>query len=103
MTTSPALLGTCNALYDRAALVALPPELRPRYAQHTRSLLSPHAPVVMVSFEYDQETFQGPPFSVREAEVREIYAPHAMRLLEERKEARRPELGALERCWAITL
>lgn len=104
LTTSPALLGACNALYDRAALVALPPELRPRYAQHTRSLLAAHAAAILVTFEYDQSLVSGPPFSVGEAEVREIYVPQAMRMLAERPDTRRPERGpTTERCWAITL
>ncbi len=101
---TPGLMGgLCDALYDRAALVALPPELRSRYAQRTRTLLALHAPMVLVTFEYDQARFKGPPFSVREAEVREIYAPSAMRLLGEQLDARRPELAAMDRCWAITL
>ncbi len=105
LTFEPALIGgTCDALYDRAALVALPPELRPRYAQHTRSLLAEHSPTIMVTFEYDQALLSGPPFSVGEAEVREIYAPRAMRMLAERPDTRRPERGpTTERCWAITL
>ena len=101
--TDAALVGECTALYDRAALVALPPELRPRYAQHTRSLLVANAPMVLVTFEYDQSLMKGPPFSVREAEVREIYKPQAMRLVEETPDTRRPELSAINRCWAITL
>lgn len=101
---TPGLMGgRCDALYDRAALVALPPELRVRYAQRTRTLLVDHAPMLLVTFEYDQALMKGPPFSVREAEVREIYAPSAMRLLEERPDARRPELGGVDRSWAITL
>ncbi len=101
---TPGLIGgPCDALYDRAALVALPPELRSRYAQRTRTLLVEHAPMVLVTFEYDQSLMKGPPFSVREAEVREIYAPSAMRLLGEHLDVRRPELAAMDRCWAITL
>jgi thiopurine S-methyltransferase len=95
--------GPCTALYDRAALVALPPELRPRYAQHEKSLLVEHAPMVLVNFEYDQSLMKGPPFSVREAEVREIYQPASMKLVEEAPDTRRPELSAMNRCWSITL
>jgi len=104
-TFEPAIAGGLfDALYDRAALVALPPELRARYAQHTRALLVEHAPAVVVTFEYDQAGLAGPPFSVREEEVREIYAPHAMRLLAEQPDTRRPERGpTINRCWAITL
>lgn len=93
--------GACEALYDRAAVVALPPELRARYAQHTRGLLVEQPPAVMVTFEYDQRLHQGPPFSVPEAEVRAIYAPRELRLLAERPDHRRPEAPAMERCWAL--
>ncbi|MBA2545154.1 MAG: thiopurine S-methyltransferase [Deltaproteobacteria bacterium] len=102
--TSPGLLGPLDALYDRAALVALPPELRARYAAHTRSLLAPSSPALIVTLEYDQALVSGPPFSVREDEVRTIYAPRAMRQVEEREDTRRPERGpTTERCWAIDL
>ena len=86
------------------SLAAFPKAYKPRKPlAHTRTLLVAHAPMLLVTFEYDQALMKGPPFSVREAEVREIYAPSAMRLLEERPDARRPELGGLDRSWAITL
>jgi thiopurine S-methyltransferase len=98
------LLGPLDAVYDRAALVALPAELRPRYAQHTRSLLAPSSPMVLVTLEYDQSRASGPPFSVPEAEVREIYAPRAMRAVEERPYTRGADRGpTIERCWTIDL
>lgn len=101
---TPARAGSCTALYDRAALVALPPELRPRYASHTRALLSPDTSAIVVTLEYDQSKLSGPPFAVREAEVREIYSPRAMRLVEERDDTRRPERGpTTERCWTLDL
>lgn len=59
----------CDALYDRAALVALPPDVRPRYAAHTDSLLRPDAVRLLVTFEYDQARVQGPPFAVPADEV----------------------------------
>jgi len=57
------------ALYDRAALVAMPPELRPRYVEHTRRLLEPGALRLIVTLEYDQRVVDGPPFSVGAAEI----------------------------------
>ena len=59
----------CDALYDRAALVALPPELRPRYAAHTDKLLRPGADRLLITFEYEQTTVAGPPYSVAADEV----------------------------------
>lgn len=60
----------CDALYDRAALVALPPDLRRRYVAHTNTLLRADAPRLLITLEYDQALVQGPPFSVPAAEVR---------------------------------
>lgn len=54
----------CDALYDRAALVALPPDLRRAYAAHTDSLLHAGAFRLVVTLEYDQALAAGPPFSV---------------------------------------
>jgi thiopurine S-methyltransferase len=61
-----------DAVYDRAALVALPAPLRARYAAHIIGLTRAAAQL-LVTFEYDQARQSGPPFSVLEAEVRELY------------------------------
>ncbi len=58
-----------DALYDRGALVALPPDLRSRYVVHTKSLLRAGASKMIITLEYDQEAVNGPPFSVPAAEV----------------------------------
>jgi thiopurine S-methyltransferase len=65
-------LSAVDAIYDRAALVALPAPLRQRYAAHLLELTN-SAPQLLVTFEYDQTRRPGPPFSVMEAEVREHY------------------------------
>ena len=70
--TNPSLLGTIDAVYDRAAIVALPPEMRVRYAQHLNSVTN-HAKQLVISYEYDQSVMQGPPFSVTEPELRSFY------------------------------
>ena len=72
--TTPDLLGPVDALYDRAALIALPEALRARYVAHLRALLPRGADGLVVSVEYPQEAMAGPPFSVPEAEVRQHYA-----------------------------
>lgn len=68
-----AQLGVIDAVFDRAALVALPPEMRDGYARHLASLLDPGTPVLLVSFDYDQSRMAGPPFSVPESEVRALF------------------------------
>lgn len=73
-------LGRIDAVYDRAALVALPPEVRPRYARHL-DLVTRGAPQLLVSFDYDQSQLAGPPFAVTEAELRRLYPPRRPAML----------------------
>lgn len=76
------LLGPVDAVYDRAALVALPKPMRDEYASHVPSITA-NAPQLLVCFEYDQACMDGPPFSVVDAEVRQRYeGTFALRLLE---------------------
>jgi thiopurine S-methyltransferase len=70
---SAEMLGRVDATYDRAALVALPETLRPRYAAHVIAIAE-GAPQILVSFDYDQSLTDGPPFSVDAEEVRALYS-----------------------------
>lgn len=65
-------VATCNGVYDRAALVALPPAMRERYAEKLRSL-TPSAKLLLVTLEYPQSEMQGPPFSVPQTEVEQLF------------------------------
>lgn len=65
-------LGHVNAIYDRAALVALPEPKRPHYTKHLIDITA-KAPQLLISFEYDQSAMPGPPFSVSHEEVRRHY------------------------------
>jgi thiopurine S-methyltransferase len=65
--------GPIEAIYDRAALVALPPEMRAAYAASLARLASPAVQALLVAFEYPQEMKGGPPFSVEAAEIRELF------------------------------
>ncbi len=66
------LLGPVNAVYDRAAIVALPPETREPYAAHVTKI-SAQAKQLLISFDYDQSQSNGPPFSVPESELQSHY------------------------------
>jgi thiopurine S-methyltransferase len=73
---TPEDTGPVDALYDRAALVALPPAVRSRYAEKLRSLLSPGAKGLLVTLEYaadGQPPVKPPPYSIRETDVRALY------------------------------
>ena len=66
------MLGSIDAVYDRAALVALPKNMHSRYAAHLISLTYA-ASQLLITYEYDQNLYDGPPFSVREEELKQIY------------------------------
>ena len=68
-------LRDCTAVFDRAALIALPPDLRARYAAELYARLPSGCRGLLVTLEYAQHERAGPPFSVPEAEVRTLYWP----------------------------
>jgi thiopurine S-methyltransferase len=71
-----------SAVYDRASLVALPPEMRERYARHLADILPSGTQILLVTFDYPQAEMQGPPFAVSESEVGALYGQYAeIRLL----------------------
>ncbi|PWK85868.1 thiopurine S-methyltransferase [Fulvimonas soli] len=66
-------LADCAAVYDRAALIALPPPLRRRYAREPYARLPAGCRGLLVALEYPQHEKAGPPFSVPEDEVRALF------------------------------
>jgi thiopurine S-methyltransferase len=67
-----AKIGRVDAIYDRAALVALPEKVRKLYVAHVTRITN-RAPQLLASFEYDQRAMAGPPFSITNAELVERY------------------------------
>lgn len=79
---TPALVGPVDAVYDRAALIALPADMRADYARHLQRLAGA-APMLLLTLDYLQERMPGPPFAVSDTEVRAHYGEHyAVELLE---------------------
>ncbi|HKC17918.1 MAG TPA: thiopurine S-methyltransferase [Steroidobacteraceae bacterium] len=70
-----AALAGIAGVYDRAALIALPPPVRARYARHLTRILPEGCPILLVTMDYPQELMSGPPFSVPGSEVRTLFAP----------------------------
>ncbi|KTD21243.1 thiopurine S-methyltransferase [Legionella londiniensis] len=67
------LLDKVDAVYDRAALIALPELLRSRYSEHMAKLLEPETKMLLITTSYNQNEMQGPPFSVDEMEIDELF------------------------------
>ena len=76
----------CVGLYDRAALIALPPEMRERYAAHLATILPAGCGAVLVTMDYDQSKLDGPPFAVTDEEVRRLYTPRWQILAEDEQD-----------------
>lgn len=79
----PAHLAQVAAVYDRAALIALPAELRARYAAHMQDILPAGWQMLLVTLDYPQSERPGPPFSVADDEVRHLFQGCQIKLLHE--------------------
>ncbi|MBY7871434.1 thiopurine S-methyltransferase [Vibrio fluvialis] len=74
-------LQTVDIVYDRAALIALPEEMRADYVERLKQLLNPGARILLVTLDYDQQELSGPPFSVGEAEIQRLFHGFSVRRL----------------------
>jgi len=63
-----------KAVYDRASLIALPPEMRERYAAHLKKNLPSNVPILLITLSYPEGEMEGPPFSVTAEEVDKHYS-----------------------------
>ncbi len=63
----------CHLIYDRASLIALPPDMRCDYVAHLHRLSPQGAHMLLVTLDYPQAEMDGPPFSVSDAEVHALY------------------------------
>lgn len=66
-----------SAVYDRAALVALPPDLRKRYVNHLLQIVPANAQILLITLDYPQHEMTGPPFAVPLHEVTALFQAHA--------------------------
>ncbi|UTW60248.1 thiopurine S-methyltransferase [Kordiimonas sp. SCSIO 12603] len=66
------MLGLVDAVFDRGALVALPAEMRKRYAAHIIDITE-GAHQLLICLEYDPALRNGPPFPITDTEVTQHY------------------------------
>ncbi len=69
---SPTAIGDIDAVYDRAALIALPADVRPDYSKQIYKL-SNNAPQLLITLNYDQSKKDGPPFSISRKQLQQYY------------------------------
>jgi thiopurine S-methyltransferase len=60
-------------IFDRASLIALPEAMRKIYAEKMVELLKSGARMLLITMTYPQHEMDGPPFSVSEDEVHDLY------------------------------
>jgi len=68
-----AVIQHCKLVYDRAALIAFPEDMRVKYAHYMLSIIPEEASIFMITLEYNQDQMSGPPFSVTRSEVESLY------------------------------
>ena len=60
-------------IYDRAAMIALPPRLRGSYTQQIHRLLARGGEALVLTIEYPNGEIPGPPFSIDPIEIERFY------------------------------
>lgn len=65
--------GPVDAIYDRASLVAVDPKTRVDFVESLYRVLKPGGALLLIVFEYDQSKLDGPPWSVRDEDVRKLF------------------------------
>lgn len=66
-----------GTVYDRAALVALPPDLQPRYAELLQRVVPRDAKTLLISLAYPDGQIKGPPFSTPREQVTALFGNHS--------------------------
>lgn len=92
-----ARLSPTSLIYDRAALVAMPPSMRDQYVHRVRDLLAPGGRLLLITLFYPQAD-DNPPFSIDTSIVEEALSGLDIRLLETQTE---PEGDRGEQVWLI--
>ena len=97
-------IGHVDAVYDRAALIAMPTDLRPQYTQQVINL-SQNSPQLLLILNYDQNERAGPPFSISQEQVQQYYGNYyQMNKLEEEPSTLNaaPEMAVTEPVWLLS-
>lgn len=80
---TPEHLKDIKGIYDRASLIALPPDMRQSYADHMKKVFPKGLSNLLITIEYDQQKMSGPPFCVDEDEVKKLYSGNELSLIYE--------------------
>lgn len=97
-------IGKIDAVYDKAALIALPADMRFDYSEQIRKM-SGNGPQLLITLDYDQNKKNGPPFSVSGEQVQQYYSSHyhiAELASEPASIGSAPDLEVTEQVWFLS-
>lgn len=101
-------IGFVDAIYDKAALIALPADMRMKYSKQVRQLSDTadkkFAPQLLITLNYDQSKKNGPPFSISSEQIQQYYGEHYQinELINEPATiGSAPELTVTEHVWLL--
>lgn len=84
-TLKPGFFHQFQACYDRAALIALPDDMRNSYVKHVYNNLPTACKTLLLTIDYKQSEMQGPPFAVGDQAIDEMFADtYAIKTLDHR-------------------
>lgn len=63
----------CSVIYDRAALIALPEEMRAHYVHHLRAIFPQGVQMMLITMDYPPHEISGPPFSLTVQDVQDLF------------------------------
>jgi len=84
-------------IYDRAATVALPFELRAKYHKLLKRVLSSQGKIMIITFEIDRDKTIGPPFSVSHENIKENFKEYSIKKIYESEKQQSPAMGTLSK------
>jgi thiopurine S-methyltransferase len=96
------ILGEVDAIYDRAAIVALPSNLREKYTKHLCELTN-NKKQLLITLDYNQSLRNGPPFSVPQSDIEKYYKDiYDLQIVEVQNEDGFKGVEIKERVWILT-
>lgn len=79
---SPDDTGYFQLSFDRAALIALPDDMRAKYAQHLGRFLDDAGQILLVTMDYDASEMSGPPFLVDQDELQQLFPGATIKVIQ---------------------
>lgn len=65
--------GKVDWVFDRAALIALPPQMQQQYVDHLMTFVEQGTRLFLVTLEFPAEEMSGPPFPVHQSDVHTLF------------------------------